>query len=129
MKCKSIFLLAIFFGFLACSQPEELAEDQLKITGVWINQQANDNTFTYQRAESLIDNEYCFAISPNGKFTEHKNSGFCGTPPISYAEYEGSWTYSDSILHISVPYWGGNSTYKWKVLEVDETHISILWLE
>jgi hypothetical protein len=129
MKHKSILLSAVLFGFLACSQPEELTGDQLKITGVWINQQVNENTFTYQRAESLKENDYCFSVNPDGKFMERKNSGFCGTPPISYADYEGSWTFTDSILHISVPYWGGNSSYKWKVVSVDETHISVVNLE
>jgi hypothetical protein len=129
MKFKAIFLSTAFFVFLACSQPEELTDSQLKITGFWINQQVDEDLYSYQRADLLKDNDYCFFLGEDGKFIERKNAGFCGTPPVSYADYEGSWTLIDSVLTISVPYWGGNSTYKWKVVSVDHTNFSIVRLE
>lgn len=129
MKYNMFLFAAIVFGFLACSQPEEFSGGQPEITGSWINQQVIDSIYTYQKAKTLKDNEYCFSVYPDGKFIERKNSGWCGTPPVSYADYEGSWTLKDSVLTISVPYWGGNSTSKWKIISVDDTHMSIVYLD
>jgi len=41
----------------------------------------------------------------------------------------GTWTKNDSIIEITVDYWGGTSEYTWKMVSVDETTLKIFRLE
>lgn len=123
---KNILLLCAFFAFMACTENENFGvneDDQL--IGYWINPVYNDSTITYEKANSLKENDYGFTIKANQQFEERKNSGWCGTPPISYADYEGTWSYNDSILQIEVEYWGGMANYTWKVMMVDQYELII----
>lgn len=100
-----------------------------EIEGYWIDGEYTDSTITYTRASALADNQYCFGFQANGKFVEQKNAGWCGTPPISYAHYEGEWSVQDSVISISVPYWGGMSHYKWKITALNQNQLSYSILE
>lgn len=72
----------------------------------------------FERSDKLAADQYCFGFKRDGGFVEQKNAGWCGTPPIAYGQYEGSWSIQDSIVSVTVPFWGGMSHYSWKVTEV-----------
>jgi len=120
-----ILLLAIIL--LACEKNNEntAAKNDLLI-GSWFNPQHNDSIVTYERAKGLVDNEYSFSFKEDMTFIERKNAGWCGTPPISYADFDGIWSQKDSILEITVDYWGGTADYTWKILSLDETTLKII---
>lgn len=85
----------------------------------------NDTVFTVDRSYSLIDNAYGFAFKSDGVFVERKNAGWCGTPPITYADFEGTWTVVDSKIIITVAYWGGTADYQWKIISIDSKELKI----
>lgn len=60
------------------------------------------------------------------KFIERKNSGWCGTPPVSYSDFEGNWSINDSLLNVSVAYWGGLADYQWKIISLDDKRLTIV---
>jgi hypothetical protein len=125
-------LIILFFAFtlLTCEKNNEnaAASDDLLI-GSWFNPQYNDSIVTYDRSEGLVDNEYGFSFKDDKTFIERKNAGWCGTPPISYADFNGTWATNDSIIEITVGYWGGTSEYTWKVLSIDELTLKIQRIE
>lgn len=77
----------------------------------------------------MEEGQYCFGFKENGEFTERKNAGWCGTPPISYADFDGNWTINDSIVEINVEYWGGMAYYKWKIISLHEQQMSLIQIE
>ena len=66
----------------------------------------------YVRNQDFVDGP-CYRFNSDGTMTERKNSGWCGTPPISYADYPGSWSVlNDTMINVTVGYWGGTINYK-----------------
>ena len=123
-----IFLFALIL--IACEQNNEnAAANADQLIGSWYNPQYNDSIVTYERSEGLVDNDYSFSINEDKTFIERKNSGWCGTPPISYADFDGIWSNNDSIIEITVDYWGGTAEYTWKIISIDAATLKIFRLE
>jgi len=59
---------------------------------------------------------------------EH-DTGWCGTPPIAYSDFDGTWNKKDSVIKITVAYWGGLADYQWKVISVDNNNLTIYRLK
>ncbi len=130
MAPARLSILLFVFVLLACEKNNEnLAANPDQLIGSWFNPHYNDSIVTYERSEGLVENDYGFSINEDRTFIERKNAGWCGTPPISYADYDGTWSKNDSIIEISVGYWGGTSEYTWKMVSVDETTLIIIRVE
>ena len=77
----------------------------------------------------LDSTQYGFIIGKDGSFIERKNAGWCGTPPITYKNFEGTWeAVSDSLLEITVGYWGGTINYQMRIVNVDNEMLRIRYL-
>lgn len=130
MKIGILFFALFGLFVFSCSETNEFEpESEFDITGYWINQQFNDTVFEYQKSASLKEGQYCFGFKEDGEFIERKNSGWCGTPPINYGDFEGVWSINDSTLEISVEFWGGMADYKWKIISLDNQQLSLIQLE
>jgi hypothetical protein len=115
-------VLAIFPFLLLCGSCKK---DDIKIDpdnlliGVWNYSGFQDNTNVFLRKTEFIDN-HCYRFNSDGTLTERKNSGWCGTPPISYSDYSGTWTIiNDTLIQINVGYWGGTTRYKLDIDAID----------
>jgi len=120
------FISVLLFS---CSEDEDFAPGELNFIGYWADREYNEPVYSYSNSDALIDDQYCFGFLADGKFQERKNTGWCGTPPIAYGDYEGTWSVSDSVISIEVPYWGGTAEYKWKVVSIHNNKLDILVLE
>jgi hypothetical protein len=119
-------LVSLLFVFVGCDKNKTtppISSDPL--VGYWINRQYSDSGISFERSSSLKDADYGLALKADGNLIERKNAGWCGTPPITYDDFEGNWTKNDSMLNITTSYWGGNATYKWKVLSVTASSLSV----
>jgi hypothetical protein len=100
---KNLIWLLFSFFLISCEKEQELfIQNSNEIMGSWTNQVVNDTIMEFSKAASLKDNEYGFEFKPDQVFIERKNSGWCGTPPIACADFEGTWQQQDSILIITV---------------------------
>ena len=128
---RSLIAFVVFIlAFSACKKSEEsINTNPETLIGNWVLPVYNDATTTFARANSLMDNDYGISFQNNGKLIERKNAGWCGTPPITYADYEGNWSGNDSIINIAVGYWGGTSEFTWKIVTLDNNHLTIQWIE
>lgn len=121
----SLFILTTIFA--ACEEnttPNTYLSESIK--GHWVNQVLIDSIYSYERTDSLRNQEYGFSFIADNQFIERKNAGWCGTPPIYYNDFEGTWSKEDSILHMEVAYWGGTAKYTWKLISVDNTSLKII---
>jgi hypothetical protein len=124
-----ILFLSILI-LISCDKNDELSVlDSEDLYGCWINPVINDSLSTYEKANSLKDNDYGLAFKSGHVFIERKNSGWCGTPPISYADFDGTWTQTDSIINITVGFWGGSADYQWKIISIDKKKLKIIRLK
>ena len=128
---KYIIIAAAISGFIlqSCEKNplyiDGVAGDML---GHWIEASYNDTTIVYKRASGIPEGTPGWTFIEDGSLINRANSGFCGTPPISYADYKGNWVASDSIIDISVEFWGGILLLKWQILEISESELEVYQL-
>lgn len=121
-----LFTLLTFFVLYSCQKDETLAlTGNAELIGTWINPQYNDTLVTYYRADFLNENEPGFVFMADNKLICRQNSGWCGTPPISTADYEGNWAWNDPLVVINTDYWGGKVEYTWKVISLTNQKLVI----
>jgi hypothetical protein len=124
---KTLLLtLMVAIVVVSCQKDENQSlTGNLDLVGSWINPQYNDTTVTYDRAQNLVENQFGVIFKSDNSLIERQLNGWCGTPPITTADYEGTWTWKDSIVTIRVGYWGGKANYSWKVLELNDRKLVI----
>jgi len=125
MKALTLSLL-LTLAFVSCQKlidPVETGNPEL--TGSWIDPQYADTIVIYTRAGSLVENQYGITFKTGNKLVQRQNSGWCGTPPIVTTDYEGTWTWNDSIVNITVGYWGGTADLSWKVIKLTDQKLVI----
>ena len=109
-----------------CTEPKSASD----IYSVWVDYKddyANPRVLTL--SNKLDENKYGFIIESDGTFIERKNAGWCGTPPIYYENFNGSWKYiSDDVLEITVDFWGGIDTFKIEIVSIDEYELKINYI-
>lgn len=123
----SLIFVVTIFTLVACDKEKEpTATNSEKLIGYWVNPTlTNDTIYKYEKANSLKDNDFCFAFKAGNVFIERKNAGWCGTPPIAFGDFEGTWIQNDSIVNITVAYWGGLTDYRWKIIAVDNNSLTL----
>ena len=119
MKKSFLSLFSLLILFAACSKDDIPIDPDNLLIGVWNLSEYKDNSLIFTRNDQFVDN-HCYRFNSDGTMTERKNSGFCGTPPVTYADYPGSWTViNDTLVQITVGYWGGTSSYKLYIEHID----------
>ena len=120
---KAIITFSLLVIIAGCSKESIQVDPDNLMIGVWNYSDFIDNASVFTRSNDFIDSP-CFKFNGDGTMTERKNSGWCGTPPISYADYPGTWTLlNDTLIQISVGYWGGTINYK---LDIESINSHIL---
>lgn len=127
MKTLTKILLLLFvISHIGCEETiEPKIDNSSPLIGSWINPQYMNTLWRYERANALQNDGPGFTLKPEGLIVERKNSGFCGTPPINYANYDGTWNKKDSLITINVDYWGGKTDYQWKVVSVNDRYLIV----
>jgi hypothetical protein len=72
-----------------------------KLIGHWINPVYTDSELQLTRASSLKSKEYGLSFLEETQCVE-RSSGWCGTPPLSFMDFQGTWTRTDSVLIITI---------------------------
>lgn len=123
---QTLLVLLIILVTISCKKEESSVNpESTYLVGTWVNPQYSDSLITLESSPNLVDSLYGISFKSNGKLIEHKNSGWCGTPPISYGDYEGNWSEKDSVVNIEVGFWGGTVILQWKLLSITNDHITI----
>ena len=129
MKLIVISLL-ISISLFSCQKEEmKINTGNDKLIGTWVNPQYIDTLITYDKAGSFIENEPGFTFKPGNTCIARQNSGWCGTPPITTADYEGIWVKNDSIVNITAGYWGGTVDFTWRVISVDNQKLVVIQIK
>lgn len=133
MKRYSAVFIVVIFTFLVCScnqsiDPDEDNQSSDEYYGTWVDAGYEDNQIILIRSDDLDENKYGFIINPDGEFIERKNSGWCGTLPISYANFEGRWSgQPDDFLEITVAYWGGVTSYQLEIVSISSNQLHVIF--
>lgn len=128
MKSSFNYVLLLFslVCMASCENDTDLKPNNAELlVGHWISPVYIDTLIQYSRANALIENDYGISFNPENSLVERQNAGWCGTPPISFANYNGTWSKTVDIIDISVDFWGGKANHKWKVITIDAKTLTI----
>ena len=129
---RLVALLIVMVLMVSCEKDLmelEALGSNVEIVGTWIENEYKGDTLLLQRNGAFDKEKYGFTINEDGTFVEHKNAGWCGTPPITYDSFNGTWeAVSDSLLDITVAYWGGMMTYQMRIVSLDAEELAIRYL-
>ena len=129
---KQLVLFIVVLLLVSCEKDAmelDALGSNVGIVGTWVEDGYSGDTLWLYRSGELDLEKYGFSINDDGTFLERKNAGFCATPPISYDNFEGNWgAVSDSLLDITVAYWGGMMTYQIRIVSLDAEELAIKYL-
>ncbi len=114
MRLLSIAVL-ITASIFSCHKEDIPPIEAESLVGCWFNPEYTDSLITFEKAYLRNSNSYSLTLKYDGTLIERKNAGWCGTPPVTLTDFEGTWCLTDSIITVNVGYWGGNAEYQWKV--------------
>ncbi len=127
---KGIILFLSVLLVLGCeSEIDSTLEGSENLIGYWVDPAYNESTITFIKARDFEDDDFGIVFKSNHKFAERKNSGWCGTPPISYAIFDGNWEKEGDLLNINVGYWRGKIDRQWKIISVSNKKLIITVLK
>ena len=111
---KTILAL-VLVTTMGCSQNENIPiNESEKLIGHWINPVYTETEIQLTRASSLKSDEYGMSFLAESQCVE-RSSGWCGTPPLVFSDFKGSWTRTDSILIVTINNGIGLQDIKWKI--------------
>ena len=127
---KLILILSIFLVW-SCRENQAIDPNN-PILGTWIYkdyEQINPNEYAtvYERKAQL---EGCGGIvfKTANQLIERKNAGWCGTPPISYGDYDGRWYLNDKKITTESDGWNGKVTTRYEIISVDSNTLKLKFL-
>jgi hypothetical protein len=98
-----IFSLVVLFGCKRSTYPLFQQFDEVVPYGTWVYSGHIDSVLIYYYAEEFEEDNSGIAFESGNVYIE-RTSGWCGTPPLSYANIEGKWEIMDhNILIITCP--------------------------
>jgi len=128
---KTFLTIGLFvLSFLITTSFDPKGTDTEKLIGVWVysGYDKEQNIVIYERRSKFDDDEAGIEFRQNNKLIKRQNTGWCGTPPISYGNYDGKWeVLTDSTIHLQYDYWGGVAEEDWKFSEISDKYMKILW--
>lgn len=123
IKRYCLLVAVITITFVSCGKEQIIIDPDNPLIGNWTYSHYADDALFFERSNGFI-NDHCYRFKPDGSMTERKNAGWCGTPPISYDDFAGTWTVkNDTLIEVSVGYWGGTDSY---TLDINFVDLNIL---
>ncbi len=119
---KPFLLLTILISISSCEENDEIIDPDNLVIGNWVNPVYNNETTTFQRGHSLLDEAYGVSFNGDGVFIE-RSSGWCGTPPLVFSDFEGTWEMENTLIKISTQYFPGN--FNWRIVSVTENELVV----
>ena len=122
----TMYMLMTMLVLLWGCEDTELPASFDTLPAHWIIENSSDSVYLFAKVANPPTDNYCITFKKTNKLIEQKNAGFCGTPPITFANFDGEWSLSaDSILSIKVDFWGGYANYKWKIIRLTTHKLSV----
>jgi hypothetical protein len=112
--------------FYSCTRDALVIDPDNALEGIWNFSEYDNDIQVFKRSQEFSDC-HGYKFSSGRTLVERKNSGWCGTPPVSYADYEGTWEIlNDTLIKINVGYWGGSMIYKLDIESVSAETLRIV---
>lgn len=126
MKKILLIFLPISLAMIGLSSFTADYHTKNELLGVWIESDYEGGNIIYTKAKSFNQNKPGVSFQQDGKLIKRQNVGFCGTPPITYGDSEGTWELtSDSTFTIKCENWRGKEEQDWLIVALSDEELII----
>lgn len=125
MRLEKFLLLSFIIVLFSCEENITPTIDQNNLLiGIWSDgvYDQNKETTTYKRIASLPEEKYAIAFNEDNTFTE-RTSGWCGTPPLTFFNVDGSFSLQNDVISILVNSYP--NSYALRIVNVSETELTV----
>lgn len=116
----------IFIGIaflVSCSDSSELEIDTNNLLiGNWTQPTYTNETITFERSNTIQNDNYGVSFKQAGLFVE-RSSGWCGTPPLVFANYEGTWQLHGTLISVMNQNFPGD--FNWRIISLTENQLTV----
>jgi hypothetical protein len=120
---KKLITLLFFVSLFSCEENKQIIENPNNLLiGNWASPTYDSEKTTFTRSASLQNEGSGITFKQNGDLIE-RTSGWCGTPPLTYFNVEGTFTLENDLISISKESYP--AFYGWKILELTEEKLVV----
>jgi hypothetical protein len=113
----------------ACSKDELKIDENNLLVGTWTYSYSSLNGSVYSRSKEFVQAQG-YKFSPDGSLVERNIAGWCGTPPVSYSDYEGDWSFlTGNQILINRASYDGTRSYKLQIDLVTKDSLKVSMVE
>lgn len=123
-----IICAGCLFTISSCKKESYTPDFKEKLEGHYINPEYSGQYIDFEKAAKLKEKIYGISLLENNQLVERRNIGFCGTPPVIYGDYPGTWELQDSVISLKIQLDEGYIEHKWKILKLDNASLKVLIL-
>ena len=128
---KTILRIVLFLSLVigaSCNDDNDgiTIDENDQLIGSWINPISSDAELKFTRASALKKNAYGITFLQKSACVE-RSSGWCGTPPITYFDYEGTWSRKGNIITITID--NGMEAIQWEIKTLNDDYLIIEMLQ
>lgn len=101
------------------------------LIGIWSYDFVDEGgaSVVLKKVNQFDEDNHGIQFFENGDFVQRQINSWCGTPPVTYENYNGTWAYSENnIVDIEAQYWGGTENYQLEILSVDNTQLRLKYI-
>lgn len=118
----ALFFISIGF-FSSCDENSELEIDTNNLLiGNWTQPTYTNETITFEKSNTIQNTSYGISFKNTGFFVEH-SSGWCGTPPLVFTDYEGHWELQGTLITVMTQNFPGN--FNWRIISLTENQLIV----
>ncbi len=125
MKFTKYILIVLLLPLASSFDSYELKDSRFLLQK-WVQEDYDQNGFRYKSASSFESDKPGIEFLKDGSLIKRQNAGWCGTPPISYDNFDGKWErISDNEIKIEHRFWGGTSIANVRIVSLTETEMIV----
>ena len=92
----------------------------------WVFVDSNEEGLLYVSDARFKEDKSGMEFRKDGTLVVRQNSGWCGTPPISYGNFSGTWTaISKNEFALSYKFWGGTMNSTMTIVKLNKKELVI----
>lgn len=117
-----IFLLTVLSAFSSCETNKVQLDSNNLLLGNWVNPTYERDSTIFTRSNTLQEDAYGITFKQNGAFIE-RSSGFCGTPPLIFSDFKGSFELNETLIKIYTDFFPNG--FQWRIVAVNENELIV----
>ncbi len=100
-----------------------------ELLGTWIFEEYKDDITVLKKSNDFHSDKYGIQFNKNLSLVERRNASWCGTPPIAYDNFNGSWEMIDkNTVELNVDSWDGDMYITIEIVSLTDKKLEIRYI-